>query len=342
MIELKDHRIDICALQETKKKGNGQQIYDDYMVIYSGVSKDERAKEGVALAIHKKYTNSIEECQYTSSRILIVKLRTETQLLNIISIYAPEDNKPKQERESFYEQLQNITESLPQNESIIILGDFNARIGNEVIPGVKQRFNENILNDNGELLMNLCSLCDLRINNTFFDLKPQYKSTFRNSRGQQSTIDYIVTNRHIHPAQIQEVRTLNSANAGSDHSLLLGKIKMKLNLGRNREPRAHTEKINIESMWDTTIKELYKNRLKGKIDKNPIEENDDINNSWKRLKENIIEAASESLGTRTIRPQKQRTNKTLWFSSKVKEQCKKKKKAYLNYMSSQTAEAYKE
>ena len=39
MIELRDHNIDICAIQETKKKAKGQRMYDDYIVVYSGVSR---------------------------------------------------------------------------------------------------------------------------------------------------------------------------------------------------------------------------------------------------------------------------------------------------------------
>ena len=96
------------------------------------MNRDEHAKEGVELAIYKKYRDSLEECRYISSGTLIVKTRTESQPLNIVTIYAPEDNKAKEERDSFYEKLQNIIESIPQNDSIIILGDFNARIGNEV------------------------------------------------------------------------------------------------------------------------------------------------------------------------------------------------------------------
>ena len=60
-------------------------MYDDYIVVYSAVSRDERAEEALALAIHKKYKDSLEECRYTSSRILIVKMRTESQPLNINS-----------------------------------------------------------------------------------------------------------------------------------------------------------------------------------------------------------------------------------------------------------------
>ena len=54
-------------------------------------------------------------------------------------------------------------------------------VGNDVLRGVKQRFNGDVLNYNGELLVNLCASNELRINNTFFDHKPQFKYTFSNT-----------------------------------------------------------------------------------------------------------------------------------------------------------------
>lgn len=195
------------------------------MLIYSGVEKQERAKEGVAILIHNKYKSNIQKCSYVSSRILVVTICTEShQKMNLISVYAPEDNKPRHERERFYEELQDTIESLAPDDMLLVLGDFNARIGTDIIPGVKQRFNEDILNDNGELMINLCSLNELRINNTFFHHRAQYKYTFENSRRHRSIIDYIVSNRQVHPAQILEIRTLNSADVSSDHKLLLGKL----------------------------------------------------------------------------------------------------------------------
>ncbi|XP_015189704.1 PREDICTED: craniofacial development protein 2-like [Polistes dominula] len=149
---------------------------------------------------------------------------TEPQPLHIISVYAPEDNKPKQEKEIFFNELESIVKSIPPRKSILILGDFNARIGNEPIFGIMQRFNEHIINDNGKLTINLCSLTWLRINNTYFNHKAQYKYTFGNTRGQKSTIDYVVTNRCIPPSEILDVRVINSAHLGSDHALLLGNL----------------------------------------------------------------------------------------------------------------------
>ena len=61
------------------------------------------------------------------------------------------------------------------------------------------------------------------------------------------------------------------------------------------------------------------NRLKEKIDKKPIIENEDVNSSWKKLRENITGAAIEARGTRNVRQQKQGSNKIPWFCNDIKE-----------------------
>ena len=71
----------------------------------------------------------------------------------------------------------NTIQLLPQDEPLIILGDFNTRIGNNAVPGIKQTFNKCILNDNEELMSNLCTFNELRINNTSFDHQDQHKFT---------------------------------------------------------------------------------------------------------------------------------------------------------------------
>jgi len=55
--EIERLKIDIAALTETKRKGNGIEEGKNYIQIYSGVSKDQRAKCGVSLLIKKKYKN---------------------------------------------------------------------------------------------------------------------------------------------------------------------------------------------------------------------------------------------------------------------------------------------
>lgn len=340
--ELEDKNIDICALQETRKKGKGQMWLGEYLLIYSGVERDRRAKEGVALMIHKKLTQNIRECKYVSSRIVATKLRSQGQNVNIIGVYSPENCKPEAERTSFYETLQETIDTIPRNETVILMGDFNARVGNTIIPGVKQRFNEDVTNENGELLIDFCSQNELRINNTFFKHKEQHKYTFQNTRGDRSMIDYILTNRKIHCTQILDIRCLCSANIGSDHNLVLGKIRMAIQKPQNTDPIISETKIKVESLQDESTRNLYKSRLENEIDKNPVTEEEDIEDSWRKIKNNIIKAAREALGERKVNGTSRRVKNTPWFCEEVKLKCQEKTKAYLKYRSRKTREAYEE
>lgn len=59
---------------------------------------------------------------------------------------------------------------LPDNDCTIIMGEFNARVGDGVVDGV-QKHNENISNTRGNILVDFCAQNELRINNTFFQHK---------------------------------------------------------------------------------------------------------------------------------------------------------------------------
>lgn len=146
---------------------------------------------------------------------MYITIQAGRERIHIMSIYAPDINKPKEERDSFFDTLQETLDHIPTEDKVFMMGDFNSRIGNSSIPGVMHKFNEETLNENGNILIALCAHNELRINNTYFDHKDQHKYTFANTRGQKSTIDYVITNRSVHPRQILDVRTLTSANAGT-------------------------------------------------------------------------------------------------------------------------------
>lgn len=153
-----------------------------------------------------------------------MSLKLDNTTTQLISTYAPDTSKPIQEAESFYHDLQETLDTISNEDKIILFGDLNARIGNDVIPGIKQKYNEVTCNENGHLLIDFCARNEMRINNTFFPHKDQYKYTFNNSRDQKSIIDFIITNRKITPQQVLDVRVLNSANIGTDHGLVLCKL----------------------------------------------------------------------------------------------------------------------
>lgn len=179
----------MCSLRN-KKKGKGYLWYEEYILFYSGKEKNERATSGVGLLIHEKHENKILDTKYISDRMLQLTLKLQgNTLTHIYSVYAPDIIKSQKKKEDFYDLMQAYIDNIPKKDETVILGDFNAGIGNKVINGIKNRLNEDILNDNGDMMISFCSMNELRINNTFYPHKPQHKYTFENTMGQKSTLD---------------------------------------------------------------------------------------------------------------------------------------------------------
>ena len=149
------------------------------------------------------------------------------------------------------------------------------------------------------MLLTTCAQYELRINNTFFNHKPQYKYTFENTREQKSMIDFVITNRNIHPTEILDVRVLTSANATTEHGLVLCKYRNKITPQR-KKPVEYATKFNIESFNNESTVQLYEERLKGKVEINPIKELDNVNQAWEKIKSNLLSSATEALGMRKI------------------------------------------
>ena len=57
--------------------------------------------------------------------------------ITVIQIYAPTSNAEEAEVEWFYEDLQDLLELTPKKDVLFILGDLNAKVGGQEIPGVK-------------------------------------------------------------------------------------------------------------------------------------------------------------------------------------------------------------
>jgi exonuclease III len=51
-----------------------------------------------------------------------------------MSVYAPTNDKDDQEKEIFYGRLEETCNKTPKHDTVIIMGDFNAKLGNNEYP----------------------------------------------------------------------------------------------------------------------------------------------------------------------------------------------------------------
>ena len=58
----------------------------------------------------------------------------------VIQVYAPTSNAEEAKVEWFYEDLQGLLELTPKRDVLFIIGDWNAKVGSQEIPGVTGKF----------------------------------------------------------------------------------------------------------------------------------------------------------------------------------------------------------
>ena len=70
--------------------------------------------------------------------------------ITVIQVYAPTSNAEEAEVERFYEDLQDLLELTPKKDVLFIIGDWNAKVESQKIPGVTGKFGLGIWNEAGQ------------------------------------------------------------------------------------------------------------------------------------------------------------------------------------------------
>ena len=88
--------------------------------------------------------------------------------ITVIQVYALTSNAEETEDEWFYEDLQDLLDLTPRKDVLFIIGDWNAKVGNQETPGVTGKFGLGIRNEVGQRLIEFCQENTLVIENTLF------------------------------------------------------------------------------------------------------------------------------------------------------------------------------
>ena len=137
----------------------------------------------------------------------------------VIQAYAPTSNS--EEAEQFYEDLQDLLELTPKKDFLFIIGDWNAKVGSQELPGIAGKFGLGVQNEAGQSLTEFCRENALIIANTLFQQHKRRLYTWTSADGQhRNQIDYILCSPRWR-SSIQSAKTRLGADCGSDHDSLL-------------------------------------------------------------------------------------------------------------------------
>ena len=79
--------------------------------------------------------------------------------ITVIQVYAPTSNAEEAEVEWFYEDLQDLLELTHKKDVLVIIGDWNVKVGSQETPGVKGKFGLGTRNEAGQTLTVLPRKC---------------------------------------------------------------------------------------------------------------------------------------------------------------------------------------
>ena len=107
-----------------------------------------------------------------------------------------------------------------------IIGDWNAKVRSQEIPGVTGKFGLGVQNVAGQT--QFCQENTMVIANTFFQQHKRQLYTPTSPDGQyRNQIDYIICNQRWR-SSIWLAKTRLGANCGSDHELIIAKFRLKM------------------------------------------------------------------------------------------------------------------
>ena len=132
-------------------------------------------------------------CNLKNDRMISVHFKGKPINVTLIQIYAPARNAKEAKVELFYEDPQDLLELTPKKDVLFIIGDWNAKVGSQEIPGVTGKFDLGVQNEAGQRLREFCRENALIIGNTFLQQHKRRLYTGTSPVGQyQNQIDYIL------------------------------------------------------------------------------------------------------------------------------------------------------
>ncbi|KAK3517622.1 hypothetical protein QTP70_013427, partial [Hemibagrus guttatus] len=172
-------KVDILCVQETRWKGSKAcSIGAGFKLFYYGV---DSKRNGVGVVLKEEFVRNVLEVKRVSDRVMSLKLEIEGVMLNVVSGYAPQVGCELEEKERFWSELDEVMESIPTGERVVIGADFNGHVGEgntgdeEVMGkfGVKER------NLEGQMVVDFAKRMDMGVVNTYFQKREEHRVTYK-------------------------------------------------------------------------------------------------------------------------------------------------------------------
>ena len=120
------------TLQEirwTHWTGAGRKDLKDGVILYSGKKRGKH--EGTGFYVRNEIYHNVIEFEGINSRLARLRLSSKWFIITLIAVHAPTDVSEDRLKDTWYGKLQTTIDKVPRHDILILIGDFNAKVGRE-------------------------------------------------------------------------------------------------------------------------------------------------------------------------------------------------------------------
>ena len=217
---------------------------------------------GVGIVMTKNAYQTITEIKSISPRILSVTFNGNPKC-TVISTYSPTEVADEETVKEFQSELSRSVNRLPQHNMVIIAGDLNAHLGRRNDEDKCWYFHTRT-NSNGSFLRDTAMETGMEITNLRFQKRKGKLWTFlSDATHTKAQLDFIMVNKKW-KRSVKDTEAFNWFNSlGSDHRLVLSKIKLSLSKVKQPERKikydwsAFKEDTNLQQRYSIAVRNRY-------------------------------------------------------------------------------------
>lgn len=305
--EMLRYNLEILGLAEVRWDNSGEhKLLSGQKLLYSGVpTQDQAHTHGVGLLLSKAAQKSLISWIPHGHRLLEATFKTKNKKikLKVIYGYAPTNDASDENKDQFYDQLDNIISRNKSSKDItLFLGDLNAKVGtcNVGIEHVMGKEGLGTKNDNGDRLIDFCTRQELVIGGTLFPHKDIHKTTWISpDERTKNQIDHICINKKFRNSLL-DVKVRRGADANTDHYLVTANLQLKLKAVE--KPKQTRIKFDTKKLTNDQIRADFTLTLRNRFLalQEAADDESNVNDDWNKIKTAINNTSSEILGHQKI------------------------------------------
>ncbi|KAK3554833.1 hypothetical protein QTP86_000492 [Hemibagrus guttatus] len=308
-------KVDILCVQETRWKGSkARSIGAGFKLFYYGV---DSKRNGVGVVLKEEFVRNVLEVKRVSDRVMSLKLEIEGVMLNVVSGYAPQVGCELEEKERFWSELDEVMESIPTGERVVIGADFNGHVGegNTGDEEVMGKFGVKEKNLEGQMVVDFAKRMDMAVVNIYFQKREEHRVTYK-SGGRSTQVDYILCRRG-NLKEISDCKVVVGESVARQHRMVLCRMTLMV----CKKKRSEIEK---KTKWWKQKKEEcceeFRQKLRQALGGQVV-----LPDDWETTAEVIRETGRKVLGVSSGR--RKEDKETWWWNEEVQDSIQRKRLA---------------